>query len=144
MSNEPSGQPVLNERNRQTLAALADLLIPASMTMPRASEADKTGAWIERAVKARPDWTADFITLLEQSSGKDPRHVLAELQTSAPASFGMLAELVAGAYLLNPAIRQLIGYPGQQAIPITGMDEDMDDLLAPVIQRGPIYRPDPT
>jgi len=53
---------------------------------------------------------------------------------------------VAGAYFPNPAVRQTIGYPGQQAVPIVPEDPrdyEHDSLLASVNARGPIYRPTP-
>jgi hypothetical protein len=57
----------------------------------------------------------------------------------------MLTELVAGAYFMNPAVRKLIGYPGQRAIPIGEQpEEQLEELLAPVIERGVIYRSCPS
>ncbi|HLZ58404.1 MAG TPA: hypothetical protein VKR06_15810 [Ktedonosporobacter sp.] len=139
MSNETSHQIVLDDDARQTLVALADLLIPVSSRMPSASQAGVGGEWIDRALAARPDWADALVALLKRARGKEHRIILAELQTLDPASFTMLTELVAGAYFMNPAIRKLIGYPGQRAVPITP-EEDMQELIQPVIQRGPIYR----
>jgi len=56
------------------------------------------------------------------------------------------APSVAGAYFLNPEVRQAVGYPGQQAAPIVPEDPpdyEQDGLLASVIARGLIYRPTP-
>jgi hypothetical protein len=53
---------------------------------------------------------------------------------------------VAGAYFLNPEVRRLIGYPGQEARPIEPEDPpdyEQDGLLASVVERGPIFRPTP-
>lgn len=143
MSTEISQKSTLDESARQTLIALADLLIPASERMPSASQAGVGGEWIDRALAARGDWVADLVALLENARGKEPRTVLAELQVSAPPSFTMLTELVAGAYLMNPDVRKLIGYSGQRAIPIRESSEEqqeLQELMAPVIRRGPIYR----
>ena len=68
------------------------------------------------------------------------------LQTEDPLGFDLLCTVVAGAYFLNPEVRQAIGYPGQQAVPIVPEeppDYEQDGLLASVIARGPIYRPTP-
>jgi hypothetical protein len=142
MSIELSRQSRLDDSDRQTLIALADVLIPVSERMPSASQAGVGGEWIDRALTARSDWFADFVALLQNARGKDPRTVLAELQVSAPASFTMLTELVAGAYLMNTEVRKLIGYSGQRAIPIQESPEDLQELqelIDPVKQRGPIY-----
>ena len=143
MSIELSRQPTLDDSTRQTLIALADLLIPAGERMPSASQAGVGGEWIDRALAARVDWVADFVALLQNARGKDPRMVLAELQVSAPASFTMLTELVAGAYFMNTEVSKLIGYPGRRAIPIQESAEEqqeLQELMEPVIRRGPIYR----
>ncbi len=143
MSTGLSRQSTLDDSARQTLIGLADVLIPIGERMPSASQAGVGGEWIDRALAARSDWFADFVALLQDARGKDPRTVLAELQVSAPASFTMLTELVAGAYLMNTEVRKLIGYSGQRAIPIQESPEDqqeLQELIDPVKRRGPIYR----
>jgi hypothetical protein len=61
-----------------------------------------------------------------------------------PAGFGLLAELVPGAYFLNPQVRTSLGYHGQGPHPIDPRPDYLDDgLLQSVIGRGPIYRPTP-
>ena len=145
MSVETSRQFVLDDEARQTLVALADILIPSSERMPSAGQAGVGGKWIDRAIAARPDWAADLLALLEQARGKDARVTLGKLQAEDRASFMMLTEMVAGAYFMNPEVRDLIGYPGQRAVPIVGdSPEQLQELLQPVIQRGPIYRSCPS
>jgi hypothetical protein len=145
MSIKISRPSTLDDEARQILMGLADILIPASERMPSASQAGVGGEWIDRAMEARQDWAADLVSLLERARGKDYRAILAELQTSEPATFTMLTEMVAGAYFMNPEVRKLIGYPGQRAIPIgTAPDEQLEELLKPVVQRGPIYRSCPS
>ena len=59
----------------------------------------------------------------------------------------MLTAVVPGAYFLNPAMREAIGYPGVEARPIdpdAPPDYLEDGLLDSVIARGPVYRPTPT
>jgi hypothetical protein len=145
MSIEISHPSTLDDEARQVLMGLADLLIPTSERMPSASQAGVGGEWIDRAMVARQDWAADLAALLDRARGKDYRAILADLQTSEPATFTMLTEMVAGAYFMNPEVRKLIGYPGQRAIPIaTVPDEQLEELLKPVVQRGPIYRSCPS
>ena len=68
-----------------------------------------------------------------------------ELPGDDPAGFALLAELVPGAYFLNPRVREALGYTGQTAQPIDPQPDYLDDgLLQSVIDRGPIYRPTPT
>jgi hypothetical protein len=56
----------------------------------------------------------------------------------------VFGEVVAGAYFMNPQVRQAIGYHGQTPLPIPpDADYLADGLLESVIRRGPIYRPTP-
>jgi hypothetical protein len=145
MSIEVSRQFILDDDTRQTLTALADLLIPGNERMPSASQAAVGEKWIDHALAARPDWAQAFVALLKNARDKEYRIVLADLQALHPASFIMLTELVAGAYFLNPEVRKVVGYPGQQAIPIAEEpEEQLQELIEPVIRRGPIYRSCPS
>ena len=58
----------------------------------------------------------------------------------------MLSTAVAGAYFLNPDVRRLIGYPGQERRPIEAKDPpdyEQDGLLASVVERGHDLPPTP-
>ena len=69
-----------------------------------------------------------------------------QLRDTDPEGWGVLTAVVPGAYFLNPAIREAIGYPGVEARPIdpdAPPDYLEDGLLDSVIARGPVYRPTP-
>lgn len=128
---------------RETLAALADVLIPAAEGMPAASEADVAGKWLDRVAVVRPDILPDLVRVLDEATGKDPAAEVRRLQESPDSGFGALALAATGAYYLNPRIRRLIGYPGQKPNPPYPDEADYyleGGLLDPVLERGPIYR----
>jgi hypothetical protein len=54
-------------------------------------------------------------------------------------AFSVLSEVTAGAYFMNPQVRQSLGYDGQNARPIDPRP-DYQDLLEAVVRRGSIYR----
>ena len=140
---EPQGHPTLD---RTTLAALADVLIPAADRMPAASEAGAAGEWLDEVLRLRGDLEAPLQGLLERARGVDPPVEVERLEREEPEAFEALATAVAGAYFLNPEVRRLIGYPGQEPRPIEPEeppDYEQDDLLASVVERGPIFRPTP-
>jgi hypothetical protein len=129
---------------RATLAALADVLIPAGNGFPSASEAGVAGEGLDQVLGVRPDLGEGLKRLLAFAQDRPAATVVAELRTNDPASFGLLAELVPGAYFLNPAVRVQLGYHGQGPRPIDPRPDYLDDgLLQSVIDRGPIYRPAP-
>lgn len=136
----------LDAAARATLAALADVLVPAAGEMPSASEADVHGKWVDRVLAARPDLGPPLAELLAAAQGRDPRAEVQRLNDEQPAAFGVLALVATGAYYLNPRIRRLIGYPGQKRNPPYPDEADYylrDGLLEPVLARGSIYRATP-
>jgi hypothetical protein len=131
-----------NERGR--LAALADVLIPSGEGCLSASQAGVADAGLDQALSFRPDLGNGLKRALTLAGSHPPEQAIAELERNDPASLGLLAELVAGAYFLNPEVRARLGYQGQGPRPIDPRPDYLaDGLLQGVIDRGPIYRPTP-
>jgi hypothetical protein len=131
---------------RAVLAAVADVLIPKGDGMPSASEAGAAGRWLDEVLRLRPDFGPPLAALLDTIKGVDPAAAVTRVRADDPAGFGVLAEVVAGGYFLNPEVRSAIGYPGQQSVPIQHEeppDYEQDGLIASVIARGRVYRPTP-
>jgi hypothetical protein len=138
---------VITSAQRALLAGLANTLIPPGDGLPAASDAGVADRWLDEVVAALPEVAAPLAVLLDRLGGADPVEAMATLQTNDPSGFDLLCTVIAGAYFLNPEVRQAIGYPGQQAVPIVPEDPpdyEQDGLLASVISRGPIYRPTPS
>jgi len=123
---------------------LADVLIPAGDDLPSATAAGVAKEGLEQVLAVRPDLAAGLKKVLACSDNPPPSEAVARLKSSDPSGFGVLTELVAGAYFLNPLVRAVLGYEGQIAVPIDPRPDYLDDgLLQSVIDRGPIYRPTP-
>lgn len=130
---------------RVVLAALADVLIPAGEGFPAASAAGVAGEGLDQVLLFRPDLASGLKQLLAAARDRPPTEVIADLQKNDPPSFSVLAELVPGAYFLNPQVRAQLGYDGQAPRPIDPHLDFLDDgLLQSVIDRGPIYRATPS
>ena len=133
----------LNER--AVLAALTDVLIPAGEGFPSASDAGVAGEGLDQVLTFRPDLAAGLKKILASAKGKPAVEFVAELQRQDSDGFGLLAELVSGAYFLNPQVRAKLGYHGQDPRPIDPHPDYLDDgLLQTVIYRGAIYRSTPS
>lgn len=131
---------------RAVLAAVADVLIPKGDGMPSASEAGVAMRWLDEVLRLRPDFGPPLAAVLDRIKGVDPAAAVARVRAEDPTGFGVLAEVVAGGYFLNPQVRSAIGYPGQQSVPIQPEeppDYEQDGLIASVIARGRVYRPTP-
>lgn len=138
--------PKFDADRRAILAAVADVLIPTGDGMPSASEAGVAARWLDEVLRLRPDFGPPLASVLDAIKGVDPAAAVARVRAEDPAGFGVLAEVVAGGYFLNPEVRSAIGYPGQQSVPIHAEeppDYEQDGLIASVIARGRVYRPTP-
>ena len=133
-----------DKEQRAVLAALADVLIPAGEGFPSASQAGVAQEGLDYVLNCRPELLAGLRKLLEAARGRVPAEFMCELEKNDPTAFSMLTDLVPGAYFLNPAVREKLGYGGQTAQPINpDPDYLAEGLLQSVIERGPIYRPTP-
>ncbi|GII25961.1 hypothetical protein [Planosporangium mesophilum] len=133
----------LGDASRARLATLADVLIPGGSGLPSASDADVAGQWINRTLAANPD-LADAVAHVLAVEGA-PGEVLERLRIERTDVFDAFAFAVSGAYFMNPAVRQALGYPGIAPRRMPAADGEAeyyleDDILAPVIGRGPVYR----
>ncbi|MEU0842624.1 hypothetical protein ABZ370_24535 [Streptomyces sp. NPDC005962] len=142
MTPHDQSDDTLIEGDRTLYGALADVLIPSAEGMPSATEADVPGTWLDQALRARPDMYRALRHTLDSArdAPATPKAVLDHLAEISPADFESFAMLTAGAYYLNPSVRERIGYPGQEDRPAT---EDVDaylDLLEHVVDRGPVCR----
>lgn len=136
----------LSDSQRAQLGAIADQLIPAGGGMPSASEAGVSGQYLDEVLTSLPDLRGAVETVLASVDGLAPEEAIAVLRQD-PAGWGVLTAVVPGAYFMNPAIREAIGYPGLERRPIDASAEPdylADGLLDSVVSRGPVFRPTPT
>lgn len=135
---------IFDPGERARLAELADTLIPAGKGVLSASQADVAGRWLNAVLTARPDLANGLRNVLGKAGDRPADEAVADLRATDPAAFDVLAEVVCGAYFMNPDVRRAIGYDGQGPRPIDPRCDYMEDgLLESVIRRGPIYRPTP-
>jgi len=131
---------MLTDQQRVRFAEIADILIPHAEGMPSASEADVDTTWINDALSYRPDLVDLFHEALAVGADLPAAEVVEVLNAEHALAFEALGTLTAGAYFLNPRIRDLIGYPGQVAtLPRNDVDTYVD-LLQNVAERGQVYR----
>jgi len=134
---------MLDDKERATFCAIADYLIPAYEDMPAFSQADTQGVHTDRVLDLRPELQDSLTAALALVPPIDAISEVAEhLNREQPEIIGLIGLVASSAYYLNPDVRRRLGYPGQVQRP-PGDDEayDYEDLLQPVIDRGPIFRP---
>lgn len=147
MMTQKKTEVLLDATQRERLARLANLLIPGGHGLPSASEAEVHQAWVDRTLAVRPD-LADAVVRVVTLDG-DPDAEIKRLREQDKATFEHFAYAVAASYLMNPRVRQALGFPGGAPQPRLAFPDESefyltDGILDPVIKRGLIYRSTPT
>ncbi len=135
----------LNTAQRARLAQLADALIAGGYGLPSASDAQVHEVWGDRVLELRPDLLDLVLNVASREASTDPNAELQRLRRVEPATFEGFAYFVSSAYLINPRVRKILGYPGDAPKPNPAFPDEAefylsDNILQPVIDRGPIYR----
>jgi hypothetical protein len=132
----------LTDAERAVLASVADHLIPAAHGMPSAAEV-LTDDRLRFVLTARPDLAEPIRTALRAGLADDPADRVASLAADDPAALGALQLAIVAGYYTDKRVRELIGYPGQQALTIRSWELPPyleEGLIDAVIARGPTWR----
>ncbi|MDN4517745.1 gluconate 2-dehydrogenase subunit 3 family protein [Mycolicibacterium austroafricanum] len=125
----------LTPTQRAVFSALSDLLIPASETMPSATEAGVADTLIDQALSYRPDLSEDFVAAVRACEGMKPEAALDDLAARDPARFTALTVLTAGAYTASARVLTALNYRSPP-VPVGDDTDTYVDLLADVVARG--------
>ena len=127
---------------RGRLAAIADHLIPAAHGMPSAADVLSDDR-LRFVLLARPDLLEPLSEALRPELPTDPPARLAALERVGPASVAALQLVIVAGYYTDERVRELIGYPGQLAIPVRSWEIPPyleEGLIDAVLARGPVWR----
>src|SRR5256885_423639 len=100
---------LVSPEDRETLAALADVLVPAAVNLPAASEIDVAGRWLDRALRALPEIGPDLARVLAGARDRDPAAEARRLHAEDQEGFRALSLAVTGAYYMHPRVRRRVG-----------------------------------
>lgn len=133
----------LSDPRRAVLLNVADVLIPATDTMPALRDADAAGEWLDRACRARTDLVDELGVILDDLADGDLPSALASMHARDRSTFDVIATFVAGTYYMVPEVRELIGYPGQLSAPAPlelAADELSESVFAQAMNYSGTYR----
>jgi stage V sporulation protein SpoVS len=128
-----------------TYAALADFLIPAFGKMPKFSDVCSY-ADVQRSLDFRVDLKEGFARGLATDLANGAEAHLEMLNKGDGEAFTAITTVAIATYYMNPAVRDLIGYPGQENVSYDSKETQVyltDGSLGRVIARGRKYRPTP-
>jgi hypothetical protein len=129
---------------RDRLRRFADALIPAAHGMPAAGEVGVADGQLDKVLRARPDLAEPLVRAVAIADPADYQGSLARLAADDRAAHDALLLVVAGGYYIDPGVRSLLGYDGQQPVEVRPEiipNYVEEGLIEPLLARGPIYRP---
>lgn len=132
----------LDAAERRAFEALAERLIPAAHGMPGAADI-VDDARLAFVLRARPDLASPFHSSLRPELSPDAETRLAILERDDPASLAALQLVIVGGYYTDRRVRELIGYPGQEAIEVRSWEIPSyleEGLIDAVLARGQVWR----
>lgn len=127
----------MTPERRTVFAGLAEVLIPAAHGMPGAGAIGLAGAPLDRVLRARPDLAAPLAAVLDGLAGQVPEAAIPGLPQ---AELELLMVAAGGAYTLDPSVRTLLGYPGQQAQTLPRAGFGAEDLFMDMADAPPRWR----
>ncbi|WP_031470641.1 hypothetical protein [Sciscionella sediminilitoris] len=125
---------------RAWLCAVADHLIPASVTMPAAGAAGVGAGQLDVVLHSRPDLVRELLRAWSSTTELGPAEAVDQLRQLDEPAYRAVLLIVAGGYYTNPEVRDLLGYTGQQPRTVQIAEDIDEDLLMRVVERGPRYR----
>lgn len=132
-----AAEPASTDVDRHTLARLADVLVPAHGGMPSAGQVGTAADLLDAVLATSPSLGPPLRTLVAAARDRDPAEVVEELERHDPAGLDLLLLVVAGGYYLSPAVRELLGYQGQEPLAPGAWDLPGEQLAALAAQSRP-------
>lgn len=131
--------------NEATYFELADFLIPAYGKMPKFSDVCSY-ADVEKSLDFRIDLKEGFARAIGAGTAAGAEAHLEALNKGDGEAFTAVTTITIATYYMNPRVRELIGYPGQESVSYDSKETQIyltDGSLGKVIARGRKYRPTP-
>ena len=128
-----------------TYFALADFLIPAYGGMPAFSDVCSF-ADVEKSLDFRIDLKEGFARAVASDLPNGAEAHLEHLNRNDGEAFSAITTITIATYYMNPKVRELIGYPGQENVAYDSKDTQVyltNGSLGNVVARGRKYRPTP-
>lgn len=130
----------LSQTQFDTLLLIANALVPEAHGMPSAKHVLADGRLLNRVLAMRADLLSRLPSLLDALAGHEPMAALAALERKDPLAFDVVFQVVASAYYLDPAVKRLLSYDGQQAQSLPRGGFGGEELLEKMMSSPKRYR----
>ncbi|MGV9866678.1 hypothetical protein [Rhodococcus koreensis] len=129
---------IVSATGRRGIDLLADLWFPGTERSPRMTELPDYRRLVDRALDANHEMAQALSEIAGRAADDESLTVESWPAATVEEAFMVLLS----AYYMSSDVRSALGYPGQDRRPVGTATPDQqatDELLAPVIDRGPIY-----
>lgn len=123
-----------------------EALLPGADGMPSGLEVGIENELIDRVLAADPKLVPVVLRVCTRAGAESAPAELEPFLAWCGDDAEQVAFAINAAYYMAPAVWEAIGYPGQGRQPIARATPEQvvsDGLIAPVVERGPIYVPTP-
>ena len=133
----------LDDRERATLAAIADHLIPAAGRHAIGGRRPRRRPAAVRPAAPARTWSSRSGQRCGRTSATTSQARLEALGRDEPANLSALQLAIVAGYYTDKRVRELIGYPGQMALELRSWEYPAyleEGLIDAVLARGPVWR----
>jgi hypothetical protein len=147
-SNQLRRRIWIDQTGRDGLARILDVVLPGTDTLPSGRTIGAHEALLDLVIDADPRLEAPLTAagvVAAQAPAADA-DTLTDIDAWAGEHVEEVVFALNAAYYMSAQVRELIGYPGQKRRPIASATPEevcSDELVAPVLERGPIFVPTP-
>lgn len=136
----------MNATTRKGVLLVAEALLPGTDSLPPASGVPDYLELLERAFRADPTLEPVIETAAREALTATVPLTIELITERAGEDAERLTFALHAAYYMSKDVRDRLNYPGQGRYPVALATPDQltsEELIAPVLDRGPIYVPTP-
>lgn len=131
----------LSPQQREGLAHIFDVVVPGTDVSPSGRSVAAHEDLMDLVLSADPT-LAGIVSTTAEHAATQGGCTLGDLKAWAGEDAERLLFAVHAAYYMSSTVRAALHYPGQKQVPISLATPDQlcsDELVAPVVERGPVY-----
>jgi len=135
----------LDDATREGLASILDLILPGTAALPSGRTTQAHRELLDLVLQADPT-LGGCLRAAGEAAAATGSCTLDDLQAWVGEDDERVVFALNAAYYMSSEVRTALGYPGQSRRPIAQATPDevaSDELVAPVLERGPAYVPTP-
>jgi len=136
----------IDEPARNGLARILDVILPGTTNLPSGRAVDAHRELLDKVVRADPQLQDPLVEAGNRAAAIAGDSALNGVRDLCGDHVEQVVFALTAAYYMAADVRAALGYPGQGRRPIaaaTAQEVASDELVAPVVRRGPIYVPTP-